>query len=92
MTQEQEEDQVKLFFGKALCGFGIVLSVLGAFFISVSINVLGLVLGMLGYALGTRRLGTLTMVLAVITLALGLFLGQGAMPGGYDRVTDGLVE
>jgi hypothetical protein len=84
----QNTNQTKMFFGRLLCGLGIALAVIGAFFVSVAINVLGMVLGMVAYALGTRRLGTLTIVLALVTLAGGLFLGQGVVPGSYDRILD----
>lgn len=88
----QGDNQIKILFGGLLCGMGTALAVIGAFFISVATNVLGIVLGMLGYALGTRRLGKLTIILAVVTLVIGLLLGPGALPGAYDRITDGLVE
>ena len=84
----QDTNQTRIFFGRLLCGLGIALAVIGAFFVSVATNVLGMVLGMVGYVLGTRRLGTLTIILALITLAGGLFLGQGVVPGAYDRITD----
>lgn len=84
----QDANQTKMFFGRLLCGLGIALAVIGAFFVSVAINVLGMVLGMVAYALGTRRLGTLTIILALVTLAGGLFLGQGVVPGAYDRILD----
>lgn len=84
----QGNNQTKIFFGRLLCGLGIALAVIGAFFVSVATNVLGIVLGMVAYVLGSRRLGTLTIILAVVTLAAGLFLGQGVVPGAYDRITD----
>lgn len=74
----QDSNQTKVFFGRLLCGLGIALAVVRAFFVSIATNVLGMV----GHALGARRLGTLTITLA-------LFLGQGVMPGAYDRITDG---
>lgn len=76
----QGDNQAKILFGRLLCGLGIFLAVIG------------IVLGMVGYALGARRLGALTIVLAVLTLAVGLFLGQGALPGAYERITSGLTK
>lgn len=78
----------KLFFARLLCTLGTALALIGAFFVSVATNVLGIVLGMVGYALGARRLGTATIILALVTLVAGLFLGQGVIPGAYDRITD----
>lgn len=92
MSQGQSTDETGVFFGRLLCVLGIVLALIGAFFISVATNVLGMILGMLAYGAGSRRLGTLTIVLAVVTLAIGLFIGQGALPGAYDRITNGLSE
>lgn len=84
----QGTDQTKALFGRLLCGLGIALAVIGAFFVSIATNVLGIVLGMVGYVLGSRRLGTLTIILALVTLVGGLFLGQGVVPGAYDRIMD----
>ena len=77
---------------RLLCAAGILLAVIGAFFISIALNALGVVLGMLGYALGARWLGPATVILALLTLMVGLLLGQGVLPGAYDRITDGLVN
>lgn len=82
----------KLFAARALCAIGLLLAIIGAFFISVAMNVLAMVLGMLGYALGARLLGPATVILALLTLLAGLLLGQGALPGAYDRITDGIIE
>lgn len=82
----------KVFAGRLLCGAGIFLALIGAFFVSVALNILGMVLGMVGPTLGARRLGPATVVLALLTLVVGLLLGQGVLPGAYDRITDGLVE
>ncbi|CAN5875311.1 hypothetical protein BH23ACT11_BH23ACT11_25470 [soil metagenome] len=82
----------KVFAARLFCAAGMFLAVIGAFFISVALNILGMVLGMIGYALGARGLGPATVALSLATLFVGLHLGQGALPGAYDRVTDGLVE
>lgn len=88
----EEANLGKVLVARLLCAVGILLAVIGAFFISVALNVLGMVLGMVGYTLGARRLGPITVVLALLTLVIGLLLGQGVLPGAYDRITDGLVN
>lgn len=83
---------MKPVFARALGVVGIVLAVIGGFFISIALNMLGIVLGMLGYALGARWLGAATVILALVALVGGLLLGQGVVPGSYDRITDGLLR
>ncbi|MDQ4106466.1 MAG: hypothetical protein M3157_04740 [Actinomycetota bacterium] len=51
---------------------GTALALIGAFFVSVAPNVLGMV----GYALGARRLGTLTIILAPSRSSRGCFWGR----------------
>jgi type III secretory pathway component EscR len=82
----------KVLAARLLCAVGILLALIGAFFISIALNALGIVFGMLGYALGARWLGPAAVVLALVTLLAGLLLGQGVVPGAYDRITDGLVN
>ena len=65
---------------------GMVLAVVGAYFVSVA---LGVVLGVAGYALGARRLGAATAVVGVVSIFVGLLAGQGVMAGSYDRAVDG---
>lgn len=50
----QDTNQTRIFFGRLLCGLGIALAVIGAFFVSVATNVLGMVLGM-GWAMPWAR-------------------------------------
>ena len=76
-------------FGRVLCVAGIVLAVIGAYFVSVALGAVGIVLGVVGYALGARRLGVATVVLGVVSIFVGLLVGQGVMAGGYDRAVDG---
>ncbi len=77
------------FWGRTLCAAGIVLAVIGAYFVSVALGAVGIVLGVVGYALGARRLGAATVVLGVASIFVGLLVGQGVMAGSYDRAVDG---
>ena len=74
---------------RALCVVGISFAVLGAFFVSVATDVLGVVLGMVGYFLGARVLGTVVVILSIATLFIGLLVGPAALPGSYDQPTHG---
>lgn len=64
----------------------------GVFFVSVATGAVGIVLGVAGYALGARRFGGSAVVLCTVAMLLGLLIGQGAMPGSYDAVLDGVKE
>ena len=68
---------------------GIILAVVGAYFVSVALGAVGVVLGVAGYALGARRLGAATAVAGVASIFVGLLAGQGVMAGSYDRSVDG---
>ena len=74
---------------RALCVIAISFAVLGAFFVSVATDVLGVVLGMVGYFLGARVLGTVVVILSIATLFIGLLVGPVALPGSYDQPTHG---
>ena len=78
-----------MFPARALCVVGMSFAVVGAFFVSVATDVLGLVLGMVGYFLGARILGTVVIVLSIATLLIGLLVGPAALPGSYDQPTHG---
>ena len=78
-----------LFPARVLCVVGMSLAVVGAFFVSVATDVLGMVLGMVGYFLGARVLGTVVVVLSIATLLIGLLVGPVALPGSYDQPTHG---
>ena len=82
----------KVYMGRLLCVTGIVLAVIGGFFVSIAVSALAVVLGMLGYAMGARSMGRATIILAFVTLIGGLLLGQGVMPGAYDRITNGFFR
>ena len=68
---------------------GMSLAVVGAFFVSIATDVLGMVLGMVGYFLGARVLGTVVVILSIATFLIGLLGGPAALPGSYDQPTHG---
>lgn len=70
-----------LFPARALCVVGVGFAVVGAFFVSVATDVLGMVLGMVGYFLGARVLGTVVVILSIATLLIGLLVGPGRATG-----------
>ena len=78
-----------LFPARALCVVGMSFAVVGAFFVSIATDVLGMVLGMVGYFLGARVLGTVVIILSIVTLLTGLLVGPAALPGSYDQPTHG---
>ena len=75
--------------GRVLCVAGILLALIGAYFVSVALGAAGIILGVVGYALGTRRLGAATVVLGVASIFVGLLVGQGVVADSYDRAVDG---
>ena len=62
----------------------------GILFVSIATGVVGIILGIVGYALGARRTGSMAVVLCTVAMFLGLLVGQGAMPGSYDALLDGV--
>ncbi len=79
--------------GRALCVVAFLLCVpVGALFVSVATGVVGIVLGIVGYLSGARGLGRLAVVLCTAARFLGLLIGQGAIPGSYDPVLDGVKQ
>jgi hypothetical protein len=73
---QQNSNQRSLLPGRVLSITGLFLAVIGAFFVSVAMNGLGMILGMLGYALGSRILGSVASWLSLITIFIGMFFGQ----------------
>ena len=73
---QQNSNQRSLLAGRVLSISGLILAVIGAFFVSVAMNGLGIILGMLGYALGSRILGSVASWLSLITIFIGMFFGQ----------------
>ena len=81
-----------VFWGQALCTVGILLAIVGAFFVSIASEGIGAALGVAGYQLGARALGFTTIVLCVAAAFVGLFVGPYAMPGTYDELVNGIKE
>ncbi len=62
----------------------------GALFVSVAMDAVGIVLGITGYVLGARRLGSVALVACTLAMFAGVLIGQGVIPGdAYDRAVDG---
>lgn len=76
--------------GRVLCAAGVVFAVIGAFFVEVGTDIVGMVLGATGYYLGARSFGVVVIVLSTITFFVGLLAGQGVIPGSYDEAVNGL--
>ena len=81
-----------LFPARALCVVGVSFAVVGALFVEIATDVLGMILGALGYYLGSRVFGAVVIILSVITLFIGLFAGQGVIPGSYDEIVNGYMQ
>ena len=79
--------------GRVLSVIALVFCVpVGILFVSVATGAVGIGLGVVGYALGARRLGLAAVVLCTLAMLLGLLVGQGAMPGSYDAVLNGVKQ
>lgn len=79
-----------LIVGRMLCSVGVILAVIGAYFVSVGTDVVGIVLGATGYYLGARTFGVVVIILSTVTFFVGLLVGQDVIPGSYDEVVNGL--
>ena len=86
------EPQRSLLPARILCAIGLGFAVIGAFFISVGTNIVGMILGLVGYYFGARVFGVLVIVLSTVTLFIGLLIGPGAIPGTYDEAVEGLTK
>ncbi len=75
--------------GRMLCVVGLSFAVVGAFFVSLATDILGMILGMVGYALGSRVFGVVVIIISTITLFIGILAGQGVIPGSYDELVSG---
>jgi hypothetical protein len=62
--------------GKVLSMIGLAFAVIGAYYVSVATNVLGLILGMGGYVMGSRILGSTAALLCLVSIFVGIFFGQ----------------
>ncbi len=86
---EEQTGVNKAFYGRVLCALGLALAVIGAYFVSVALGAVGIVLGAVGYYLRARKLGSAAVILGVLSIFVGLLVGQGVIPGSYDRAVDG---
>lgn len=75
--------------GRILCTIGLGSAVIGAFFVSIGSDIMGMLLGMMGYYFGARVFGVVVIVLSTVTLFVGLLVGQGVIPGSYDQFVEG---
>ena len=90
---KSEQGSGKVLVGRVLSAIALIFCVpVGILFVSVATGAVGIVLGIVGYALGARRLGSVAVVLCTAAMFLGLLVGQGAMPGSYDAMLDGVKE
>jgi hypothetical protein len=80
-------------WGRALSLVGLLFCApVGALFVSVATEAVGLFLGVVGYVLGARRLGVVTVLACTAAMFLGLLVAQGMIPGSYDRAVDGFFR
>ena len=90
---KREQGPGKVLVGRVLSAIALIFCVpVGILFVSVATGTAGIVLAIVGYALGARRLGSVAVVLCTAAMFLGLLVGQGAMPGSYDAMLDGVKE
>ena len=90
--ERKSRKRLGAFWRRVLCAVGIVLAIVGAFFVSIANEGIGIALGVAGYLLGARTLGAATVVLCVAGALVGLFVGPYAMPGSYDEWVSGIKE
>jgi hypothetical protein len=88
----EKKAEVRMLAGRVLCTLGIILAVIGAYFVSVALGAVGIFLGVVGYSLGARNLGRAVVLLGLVSIYVGLLIGQAAMPGSYDAAVDGVKE
>ncbi len=89
----REIGSAKALVGRIFSTFAVLFCVpVGVLFVSIATPAVGIVLGVAGYALGARRLGGVAVVLCTVAMFLGLLAGQGAIPGSYDAILDGVKE
>ncbi len=90
--KERKAGGLRIFWSRLLCAVGMLLAIVGAFFVSVALGALGIVFGVVGYGVGARNLGFATILLGVVSILVGLFIGQGVIAGSYDEVVNGIKE
>jgi hypothetical protein len=80
-------------WGRAISLVGLLFCApVGALFVSVATEAVGLFFGVVGYALGARRLGVVTVLACTAAMFLGMLVAQGVIPGAYDRAVDGFFR
>ncbi len=90
---EREAGTGKVLVGRFLAVIALLFCVpVGVLFVSIATGGVGIVLGVAGYAMGARTLGLLAVVLCTAAMFLGLLVGQGAMPGSYDTLLNGVKQ
>ena len=90
---KREHGSGKILIGSVLSVIALIFCVpVGILFVSVAIGAVGIVLGIVGYTLGARTLGSVAVVLCTAAVFLVLLVGQGAMPGSYDAMLNGVKE
>jgi len=93
ISMDRSEERGQVLVGRALCGVALIFCVpVGVLFVSVATGAVGIVLGVVGYLLGARTLGRLAVVACTVAMFLGLLVGQGAIPGSYDAMLDGIKD
>ena len=63
-----------------------------AYLVSIALGAAGIVLGVAGYYLEAQNLGRVTIVLGAVSIFVGLFVGQGVIPGSYYEAVNGIKE
>ncbi len=89
-SAERSTIELRIFWGRVLRVFGILLAIVGAYFMSVATEAVGIALGLAAYALGARTLGVTTIVFCALAAFVALLIGQGVIPGSYDGVVNGV--
>ncbi len=90
---DREVGSGKVLVGRVLSAIAVIFCVpVGMLFVSIATPATGIMLGVAAYALGARRLGGVAVLLCTAAMFSGLLVGQGAMPGSYDAVLDGVKE
>ncbi len=75
--EERSRSTGGVFWGRILSVIALVFCVpVGLYFVSVTVEFLGILLGIAGYSMGARRLGSLAVVLCTVAMFVGYLIGQ----------------